>query len=227
MTLLAITIASAFLMPLAYMVATALKDQSQMTAVGAPLYPAAPETFIHEGEELTVYDVPMPDGSIRALALVQPHREDAIFIDPANPAGGEIEWVGRWRTLQQHWAFSLKLDNFTNAWNSINFPLLFFNTIAIATLSTIGAVGSAIFVAYGFSRFRFPGRERPVHPDGRDDHPAVPGDVDPVLRVLPGPGLGGDVAAADRAPLLRQRLQRLPAAAVLPDDPARPRRGRR
>jgi multiple sugar transport system permease protein len=157
-TLLAITIASSFLMPLAYMVATSLKDQSQLTAVGAPLYPAAPETLEFEGQQLNVYDVPMPDGSIRALALLQKHREDAIFVDPSNPDAGEIEWVGRWRTLQQHWAFSLKLDNFTNAWNSISFPLLFFNTIAIATLSTIGAVGSAIFVAYGFSRFRFPGR---------------------------------------------------------------------
>jgi len=44
-TLFAVMVASAFLMPLAYMVATAFKDQSQLTAVGAPLYPAAPDTF--------------------------------------------------------------------------------------------------------------------------------------------------------------------------------------
>ena len=35
---------------------------------------------------------------------------------------------------------------------------MFFNTIMIAGLSTIGAVFSAVCVAYGFSRFRFPGR---------------------------------------------------------------------
>ena len=157
-TLLAITVVSAFLMPLAYMVATAFKDQSQLTAVGAPLYPAVPETFVWEGEELKVYDVPMPDGSVRALALVQPHREDAAFIDPANPQAGQIVWEGRWRTLEQHWAFSLKTDNFANAWDTIDFPLLFFNTLMIAGLSTLGAVTSAICVAYGFSRFRFPGR---------------------------------------------------------------------
>ncbi len=157
-TLLAVTIVSAFLMPLAYMVATAFKDQSQLTAVGAPIYPASPETFEYEGETLEVFDVPTPDGGIHAWALLEPHREDALFIDPANPEAGPITWVGRWRTLQQHWSFDLNLDNFANAWRTIEFPLLFFNTLAIAGLSTVGAVLSAICVAYGFSRFRFPGR---------------------------------------------------------------------
>jgi multiple sugar transport system permease protein len=151
-------IVSAFLMPLAYMVATAFKDPSQLTAVGAPLYPAAPEVFEYEGESYNVYDVPAPDGSVHAWALVEPHREDAVFIDPANPDAGPITWVGRWRTLQQHWAFSLKTDNFTMAWETIDFPRLFLNTFAIAGLSTLGAVASGICVAYGFSRFRFPGR---------------------------------------------------------------------
>jgi multiple sugar transport system permease protein len=157
-TLVAITIVSAFLMPLAYMVATAFKDPSQLTAVEAPLYPAAPEVFEYQGKDLKVYDVPTPDGTIHAWALLQPHREDAIFIDPANPDAGEITWIGRPRTLNQHWAFSLKIDNFTAAWETIDFPRLFFNTFGIAGLSTLGAVLSAICVAYGFSRFRFPGR---------------------------------------------------------------------
>jgi multiple sugar transport system permease protein len=158
MTLIAVMIASAFLMPLAYMLATAFKDQSQLTTVGAPLYPASPETFEYEGETLNVYDVPTEDGAIHAWALVEPHREDAIFIDPADVAAGPITWQGRWRTLEQHWAFDLNVENFGNAWDTIEFPRLFFNTVAIAGLSTIGAVLSALCVAYGFSRFRFPGR---------------------------------------------------------------------
>jgi multiple sugar transport system permease protein len=157
-TLLAITIASAFLMPLAYMLATAFKDQSQLTTPGAPIYPAAPEVFEYQGEEYNVYDVPDTDGTMHAWALIEGHREDAVFIDPANLDAGPFEWVGRWRTLQQHWAFSLRTENFTAAWETIDFPRLFINTFAIAGLSTLGAVTSAIFVAYGFSRFRFPGR---------------------------------------------------------------------
>ena len=100
LTLLAIVAVSAFLMPLAYMVTTAFKDQSQLTTVGAPLYPAAPETFDYNGETLDVYDVPTEDGQVHAWALVQGHREDAIYIDPENIEAGEITWVGRWRHRQ-------------------------------------------------------------------------------------------------------------------------------
>ena len=68
-----------------------------------------------------------------------------------------------------------------------------------------------------------PGQEHPLrHPD-RDDHPALPGHADPDLRDLHQARLERDLAAADRPPLLRQRLQRLPAAPVLHVDPARAR----
>jgi multiple sugar transport system permease protein len=156
-TLLGVTIVSAFLMPIAFMFATAFKDPALIGAPGAPLYPAFPETFEWEGREYDVYDVPTADG-VHAWALIEPHREDALFIDPANPAAGPILWEGRWRTLQQHWAFELRFDNFSRAWEVLDFPRMFFNTFAIAGLSTIGAVLSGICVAYGFSRFRFPGR---------------------------------------------------------------------
>ena len=158
MTLLAVAVVSVFLMPLIFMVATAFKDRSQLTAPGAPIYPAAPETFAWEGQEYPVYDVPDENGVVHAWALVEPHREDSVFIDPADPAAGPISWVGRWRTLEQHWGFALNTDNFANAWETIDVPRLFLNTFAIAGLSTVAAVVSAICVAYGFSRFRFPGR---------------------------------------------------------------------
>jgi multiple sugar transport system permease protein len=157
MTLLAIAVVSAFLMPLVFMLVTSVKDRSQLSAPGAPLYPAAPDRFEYQGEEYPVYQVPTADGT-HAWALIEGHREDAIFVDPANPAAGPIEWPGRWRTLEQSWRFELTFDNFVSAWERINFPRLFLNTFVIAGLSTLGAVVSAICVAYGFSRFRFPGR---------------------------------------------------------------------
>lgn len=158
MTLLAISLVSVFLMPLGYMIATAFKERTQLTTPGAPLYPAEPDTFAWEVNEYPVYDVPTPDGQVHAWALVQPGRESSVFVDPANPEAGPIEWEGRWRTLEQHWSFSLRWDNFANAWSTIEFPRLFFNSFMIAGLSTIAAVTSAVCVAYGFSRFRFPGR---------------------------------------------------------------------
>ena len=158
-TLLAISVASVFLMPLGYMVATAFKERTQLTTPGAPLYPAAPATFEWEGAEYPVYDVPGEDGQVRGWALVQPGRESSVFVDPADPDAGTFEWEGRWRTLDQQWEFSLRVENFARAWETIEFPRLFFNSFMIAGLSTVAAVASAICVAYGFSRFRFPGRD--------------------------------------------------------------------
>jgi ABC-type glycerol-3-phosphate transport system permease component len=41
----------------------------------------------------------------------------------------------------------------------LDLPILLKNTVVIAVLSTIGSVLSASFVAYGFARLRFPGRD--------------------------------------------------------------------
>ncbi|MGD8245688.1 MAG: carbohydrate ABC transporter permease, partial [Anaerolineae bacterium] len=51
-----------------------------------------------------------------------------------------------------------KWENFKRAWNELNFPRLFRNTLIIAVTGTLGAVGSSILVAYGFSRFDFRGK---------------------------------------------------------------------
>jgi multiple sugar transport system permease protein len=144
-------------MPLGYMAATSLKDAAQMSEAGAPLYPAKPATFSWQGQDYPVYNVPTAEG-MRRWALVDPRREDATFIDPAHPETGPIEWQGRWRTLEQAWEFSLALENFVTVWNQINFGRLLFNTFAIALIGTVGTLLSSVAVAYGFSRFRFRGR---------------------------------------------------------------------
>jgi multiple sugar transport system permease protein len=156
-TTLAVAVVSVFLLPLLFMTSTAFKDKVQLTTPGAPLWPAAPQTFAWRGADYPVFDVPTDTG-LRALALIDPGREQSTFVDPAAPDAEPLVWTGRWRTLQQHWGFSLDLRNFGTAWDAIAFPRLLFNTFVIAALSTVGAVLSSVCVAYGFSRFRFPGR---------------------------------------------------------------------
>jgi multiple sugar transport system permease protein len=156
-TLLGIIIVSAFLMPLGYMTTTAFKNKSQVTDPSAPLWPAVPDTFSYQGEDLPIYEVPTEDG-LQLWALLEPHRNESLFIDPADPDAGPIEWEGRWRTLTQAWKLSLNLDNFAQAWRILDFGRLFFNSFTIAIVGTIGTLLSSICVAYGFSRFRFPGR---------------------------------------------------------------------
>jgi multiple sugar transport system permease protein len=156
-TMLALIILSAYLLPLLYMVTIALQQPGQRSTPGSPIYPAEPITGIYQGEAYPVYAVPI-DGATRNLLLIEKGRESSVFVDPADPTAAPIEWQGRWRTLSQARSFAPEVENFTTAWAQLNFPRLLFNTAAIAILSTLGAVVSSALVAYGFARFRFPGR---------------------------------------------------------------------
>lgn len=146
-----------FMLPLAYVLATAFKQDSQLTAQNAPLYPAVPSTFSFEGKDYPLYDVPTDQGT-RRLALVKPFREDSDMVDPAHSEQGVFNVKGRWRTWSPIYTFSPTLENFVTAWDQVNFPRLFRNSFVIAILSTIGTLISCILVAYGFARFKIPGK---------------------------------------------------------------------
>jgi multiple sugar transport system permease protein len=148
----------AFLSPLAFSALTSLKTEDQIGEADAPILPSDPRTFEYQGDTYDVYSVPLPDGSTRELALVRKGRTDSDFIDPANPAAGPITWQGSWRALPQSWDVAPQWGNYTDVWNLIDFPRLLFNTVALALIGTVGTVLSCTLVAYGFARFRFPGR---------------------------------------------------------------------
>ena len=155
--LFALIVIGAYLLPLLYMVATAFQQPGQSTTAGAPPWPAAPLTATYQGAPYPVYAVPI-DGTVRNLMIIEKGRESSVMVDPADPSATPFEWQGRWRTLEQAWQFAPMVENFTTAWNQLNFPRLLQNTIAIALLSTLGAVVSSVLVAYGFARFRFPAK---------------------------------------------------------------------
>ena len=157
MTLLAVILISAFLLPLLSMVTIAVEDPGQRSTAGAPWYPASPATGAYQGERYDIYSVPI-DGTNRDLMLVRKGRVESTFVDPSDPNQTPIVWQGAWRTLAQSWTFDPKWENFATVWSQLNFPRLLFNTAAVAVLSTIGAVMSSALVAYGFARFRFPGK---------------------------------------------------------------------
>ena len=148
----------AFLSPLAYSGLMSLKSEEQISELNSPILPSDPRTFDFEGETYNVYYVPMPDGTTRELALVKKGRQQSDFIDPANTGAGPITWQGSWRTLSQPWQPAPQWGNYAEVWTSIEFPRLLFNTVAIAAIGTLGTVLSCLLVAYGFARFRFPGR---------------------------------------------------------------------
>ena len=158
LTSLFVAILIAFLSPLAYSFIVSLKTPDQITAPNAPILPSDPATYDYNGKTVNVYNVPMPDGTVRQLAIIKPGRTQSDFIDPANPAAGPITWQGSWRTLTQPWQLAPHFENYQTVWDLINFPLLLRNTILLSAIGTLGTVLSCTLVAYGFARFRFPGR---------------------------------------------------------------------
>ena len=148
-----------FLTPLGYMAVSGIKSTDQINDPDAsPFWPQSPKTVDYEAETLQVFEVPTDDG-VKELAAVKKTRTMTTFIDPANPAAGQIEWEGNWRQLTPVYQPNPQWENFKTAWNELNFPRLFRNTLIIAVTGTFGAVASSILVAYGFSRFDFRGKK--------------------------------------------------------------------
>ena len=156
-TFILVVVLAAFLSPILRATLVSLKTPAQLSETNAPFLPSVPSTFTWEGKEYDVYTVPLPEGS-RDLALVKPGRQQSDFLDPADPAAGTITWQGSWRTLERAWTLSPAWSNYSDVWALIDFPRLLFNTIAIALIGMVGVLVSCTLVAYGFARFRFPGR---------------------------------------------------------------------
>jgi len=154
-TLFALFILSAYLMPLVYGGTTSLKTKAQIADVNSPLLPYEPITYVYEGRNYDVYQVPTENG-LQEWALFKKGREASFFIDPNNVEAGPIEWTGRWRTLDRVREFSPKWSNYIEAFQTIDFLLLLRNTLFYAIITTVAAVSSSAFVAYGFARFDFP-----------------------------------------------------------------------
>jgi len=157
-TLLATIIAITYLLPFGNMSLLAVKNRDQIVAsADGPVWPMEPQKFTYQDETYDVYNVPFEDGT-RVLALTKKGRQSSEFIDPANPDAGVITWEGSWRTLEQVSTVVPHFENFSTAWDMINFPRLFGNTLGIALIGMVGTLLSSICVAYAFARFPIPGK---------------------------------------------------------------------
>ena len=109
--------------------------------------------------------------------------------------------------------FAPALENYAEVWNLIDYPRLLFNTVAIALIGTIGTLLSCTLVAYGFARFRFPGRNLLFTLLIATIFLPAAVTLIPTYTVFVEARLGRDVAAAAGPDVLRQRLRRVPACA--------------
>ncbi len=163
----AIAILAIFLAPFLFMIFTSLKTQGQISALGAPIWPAKAATYEYNGKNVDVYEVPMStcagadpnDTTVKELAAAKKGRQETVFVDPNNLAAGEFTCKVSWRALDRPWTWSPTWSNYTEVWGTIKYPNLLWNTTYYAIMTEIGVLISCTLVAFGFARFRFPGRD--------------------------------------------------------------------
>jgi multiple sugar transport system permease protein len=166
-TVLTAAVLTMFLAPFAFMIFTSLKTQDQISIVGAPIWPAQPPVYEYNGKQVEMFQVPLgkcdgfdpSTGATRDLAIVKKGQKQSLFVDPNDLGRGEFNCVVSWRALDRAWQFSPTWSNYQEVWNSIEYPRLMWNTTFYALTTTIAVLISCTIVAFGFSRFRFPGRD--------------------------------------------------------------------
>jgi multiple sugar transport system permease protein len=103
-----------------------------------------------------IYHVTDTEGIAYEWALIRKGRQASEFIDPTQPELGLITWEGNWRQLSPVYHSDPQWSNFREAWDTIDFPLLFGNTLFIAVTGATGTLLASISVAYAFARFPLP-----------------------------------------------------------------------
>ena len=226
LTFLMVAILAAFLSPILRAVMVSLKTPDQLSETNAPFLPSLPQTFdVRRARPTTSTSCRSTAGAAR-WPWSSPAGRRASSSTPRTRRPPPIVWDGAWRTLERSWTLAPAWQNFADVWAIIDFPRLLFNTIAIAL---IGMIGTDRLVHARRVRVRpvpVPGPDAPVHAPDRDDLPAGGRDARPDVHDLREDRLGGDMAAAARPDVLRQRVRRVPAPPVHADDPARDGRGR-
>lgn len=167
LTVLVLAVLALYLSPFAFMVFTSVKTTGQISELNAPLWPAKPVDAEYQGKKADLYIVPLNTcagydaGSNEKanLVLVKKGRTESTFANLNQPERGEFICQVSWRSLDRPWEFSPTWSNYPEAWNLINFPQKLWNTFMYAVVSNIGVLIACTLVAYGFSRFRFPGRD--------------------------------------------------------------------
>ena len=145
-----------YLLPVAFMVVTALKSTEQLSDNRAPWYPSRVSTYEYQGRARQLFNVPTQQG-MKVLALVEPGVTASTFIDPQAPGSGLIEWKGDQQMLKPVYEPYLVWANFTKLFRTLPFPKMMANTMLVILIGEIGVLSSSILVAYGFSRFPLPG----------------------------------------------------------------------
>lgn len=142
-----------FMMPLVWMLTTALKTVDAATSFPPQWIPKDVIKQEVNGKSYFMYTIEYEGQQVEWAMFKKRPGEKAIFMNPANP-DQQIELPLAQATKVER--FNLHWENFPLAMTKVPFLKYLQNTMVIVFFSTIGVLVSCVLVAYGFSRFRAP-----------------------------------------------------------------------
>lgn len=136
--------------------ATVLPTPVEWDDSSATLDEVLDDTFGVEARRLDLRRIPLPDGTTKTLALLEPGPESSVFVDPDDLTAEPIVWTGRVLATEQVLDIDPNFGNYADAWDALDFGRRLRNTAFIAGFGMAGTVFASTLVAYGLSRFRIP-----------------------------------------------------------------------
>ena len=142
------------LLPLVYMLGTALKSKAQ---VRQNLLNPIPMTHVHvqvDGKREPLYQVERGGRTVKMALIKNAPGGKGLFVEPDKP-GNVYELPRRDQTPVR--VLDIQFGNFEEALTIVPFDRYLANTLVVTFVGMAGMLFSCSLVAYGFSRFRAPG----------------------------------------------------------------------
>ncbi|MCL4830143.1 MAG: carbohydrate ABC transporter permease [Caldilinea sp.] len=143
-------------LPVLWLVLSSFKTQAGLLRFPPDLLPFDQRTVMVEGFDapLPLFDVTMPDGSVRQLAQVRRVGLEGQMVDPANP--GEIIRVNindrtEVREVRLAW------ENYTEPLRRFNFLVYLRNSVVVTLAATIITLLINSMAAFALSKYQFRG----------------------------------------------------------------------
>jgi alpha-1,4-digalacturonate transport system permease protein len=145
--------------PVVWLVLSSFKPLSGLYEFPPTLFPYQQETVMVQGYDnpLNLYDVKMPDGSVRRLAQLSQVGIGARMIDPNAPTGEKFDVLLDQRTPVR--SISFALDNYVGAIETFPFLTYLQNSVIVTVFATLATLLINSMAAYALSKYEFRGRD--------------------------------------------------------------------
>ena len=143
-------------LPVLWLVFSSFKTQAGLLRFPPDLLPYDQKSVVVEGYEqpLPLYNVTMPDGSVRQLAQVRRVGLEGQMVDPANP--GEIIKVNI-NDREELREVRLAWENYTEPLQRFNFLIYLRNSVVVTVAATIITLLINSMAAFALAKYEFRG----------------------------------------------------------------------